>query len=196
MYILEIHPREYGLFKSKKKWFKSFPDLRQISAQKYRLKVNEKDLPYYKRLCKKVRVDCLIYEDRFGRSYSYRAKFLREHPPLPNGKYRCWYCGKKTRQITVDHIISIAAVKRDPKLQKQLDRKGIDINGEENLALCCAKCNQTKSQAYDKSYIRRAKRGRHESYWKFRNFLRLLILLGAAALVCFIVYKFAFIQLS
>lgn len=186
--VIELRPRTYGAFKSRKNWEKSFPELTQVSTYLYRFRTEKKNAAYYVKKAKKMRVDALVYDSVYARSGNYRARFLKAHPPDRSGKYRCWYCGRRVRDITVDHIVSIAQTKRDPKVQRYMKWHHIDINGEDNLALACRRCNGEKSQKDAGKYIRLAKRGRHEWYWKLRHAaVALLIAAGCiagAVLIC------------
>ena len=178
LYIFELHPRNYGFLKSKRRWQKHFPPLSQKNAYVFTFRVKKGDIGKYKTIAKRMRVNCLAYPLAYERSSNYRSIFLKSHPPI-RGKYRCWYCGKRTKDITVDHIYPVKLVQTDEKLQRKLKRKGIlNVNDEKNLALSCEKCNKKKSLKIG-SYPRRAALGRHEGYWTFLLILRLLLVFAA-----------------
>lgn len=178
IYVYELKPRTYGFFRSKKGWQKHFPPLSQKSTYKYTFRADKSLMPKYKAIAKKMKVDCHAYPRSYARSNSYRAPFLKKHPPV-RGKYRCWYCGRRVKKITVDHIYPVKAVQTNAKLQKKLKKKGItNVNDEKNLALACDHCNKKKGKKLG-DYPWRASLGQHEWYWKIMHGVKLaLFVLG------------------
>ena len=108
----------------------------------------------------------------------YRKTFFSNNPPVIHNNYFCAYCGKLVNKenITVDHLYPIGAVKKDPKLQKKLKRKGIkDINDKKNLVPACRTCNKKKSANLG-IWIIKGKIGKHQFLWIIRHLIRLIII--------------------
>ena len=117
---------------------------------KYRFRAgceNQDDIRRTKRFCKKMNCRIVsIYTENEKRGTDYRKAFFATHP-MPEGGYRCRYCGKKlTRDtIEVDHIYPVDLAKRKG-IPFYLKYQGItNINDSENLAAACHKCNSKKS---------------------------------------------------
>lgn len=120
----------------------------------------------------------------YNRSKNYREKFIRMHPPDRHGKYRCVYCGRKikTKEMQVDHIVPIGAVRRHPLLRAHMKGR---VNDMSNLVPSCRKCNLKKSAKTGLRYRIRARLGSHEGYWKFRKAVRTILILLLVFAVCY-----------
>lgn len=186
IYFFELHPREYGFSKSKKGWEKKFPPLSRKSQFKYTFRADKSMISVYRQRAKQMHVDCHAYKREYARNNTYRKKFMEKHPPIA-GRYRCWYCGKRCRNITVDHIYPVKQVQTDERLQRKLKRKGIrNVNDEKNLAFCCEKCNKKKGKTIG-NYPRKAAFGKHEMYWVLVGIVRIFIILIVIGLcLCFL----------
>jgi len=68
-----------------------------------------------------------------------RAKWFKKNPPNHQGYYKCSYCYKWVKQITLDHIISRSNA---PALRHDLA----------NLTPACFKCNADKGSLSAEQY--------------------------------------------
>lgn len=109
-----------------------------------------------KRYCTRKGLRISVTSTNHARSSNYREAFIREYG---QGPYRCAYCGKKITktEMTVDHIIPVNRFKND-KGKVLMFLFGLDdINGLENLAPACRRCNERK--------------GTSTGLWSLRGFL-------------------------
>ena len=121
----------------------------------------------------------IAYRSTFARSSNYRNTFFANCEPL-HGKYWCAYCGRRLnkKDVVVDHIIPIGAVKESRRAGRAL--RGQSINNPGNLVAACRKCNIKKG---DKAglWVVRAKLGRHRWFHLTRKFLVTIAIALAAA---------------
>ena len=123
-------------------------EIDRIGKYRYRAGCEDKnDVRRTKRFCKKM--NCRIvstYTENEKRGTDYRKTYFQTHP-MPEGGYRCRYCGKRLSRETleVDHIFPIDLAKRKG-IPFYLRNQGItNINDPENLAAACHRCNSRKS---------------------------------------------------
>lgn len=93
-------------------------------------------------------------------------------------KYFCAYCGKlvSENRLSVDHLYPIGRAKKDLKLQRKLQRMGIeDINDVRNLVAACKRCNLRKGKKMG-LWIFAGKIGRYNRLWVIRHIIRCIIL--------------------
>ena len=117
---------------------------------KYRFRAgcqNNDDIRRTKRFCRKMY--CRIvsqYTENEKRGTNYRKEYFAAHP-MPNGGYKCRYCGKKLSKDTleVDHIYPVDLAKKKG-IPFFLRYQGLtNINDPKNLVAACHKCNSRKS---------------------------------------------------
>lgn len=123
----------------------------------------------------------------YTRSRDYRKKFVADNP----GPWRCRYCHKLLKgasDMTVDHVIPVAAFNGNSRLRgwyyrRKLDKQGItDVNDPRNLVPACKRCNSRKGQKTG-IWVLKADLGAHPAYWIARPFLYLAILGGVCGLI-------------
>ena len=155
----------------RKKYFpeSEFPVFRQMSADTWAARLTESSMAEYKKIARRWGLDYEVKQEEFTRSNDYRYEFIRANPPK-NGYYRCVYCGKKITkdEMQVDHVLPVYAAQTKRSAQRKAKKLG-DINHLNNLVASCASCNRKKGASTDPKWTKRAKRGKHESYWIFRK---------------------------
>ena len=117
---------------------------------------NAREIRRLKRYCTRKGLRISATSTNHARSSNYRETFIREYG---QGPYRCAYCGRiitKT-EMTVDHIIPVNRFKNDKGKILMFLFGMDDINGLENLAPACRKCNE--------------KKGTRTGLWSLRGFL-------------------------
>lgn len=163
--------REHGFHFEKRSYGKSF----------YTKSCNTiEEREFYKKLCKKNRLNYCEHKKEYARSNDYRKIYLNNL----NARHKyelCAYCGIpiKREKFTVDHIIPIDKAKKTNRakiLMKLLKIK--DVNDSSNLCIACKQCNNQKRTKMG-VWIIRGFIGKNRYIWYLRWILRLLILLLA-----------------
>ena len=112
------------------------------------------------------------------RSTNYRQTFFSNNKPFIKDRYFCAYCGKlvKKRDITIDHLFPIDAVKKSFYSRLKMRMKGFnDINDVRILVPACLSCNQRKSNKTG-LWILKGKIGRSNTLWIIRKIFKVVIL--------------------
>ena len=185
IYIVELHVPAGKKFR---RW--RFRDFSEVSSGCYQAEYGKRKAKRRLRKAEKCGYRVRMYRKRYGRSGSYRYRFMKAWPP-ENGKYRCVYCGRKIRpeKMTVDHVIPVDAAKTSKKAQRMLDRHYQDgVNDLNNLVPCCFRCNQKKGSTYSGKWIRRARLGKTTWYWPLVHVVRFLLVLALLLLVYFLLF--------
>lgn len=124
---------------------------------------------------------------KYQRSQTYRSDLIRNYPTV-KGKYRCVYCGRliERRDMVVDHIIPVRSAQTSSYARRLLH--GRNVNDLSNLAPACHRCNMKKGSTCSKTWIKKARKGKKESYWRYRKTKRIILfLIGAFYLYMFFV---------
>lgn len=122
-------------------------------------------------------------KDAYIRDSHYRKEFLQTK------KHEwtiCAYCGlpKRTKNITVDHIIPVDKVKKSQYAKWLLKIFHIDnVNDKKNLAGACRKCNSKKGTKMG-LWVLRGFIGKSSVVWIVRWILRLVIFLLCVMAAC------------
>ena len=187
IYIVELHVPSGRKFR---RW--RFRDFSETSSGTYQAEYGKRKAAKRLRKAEKYGYRARMYRKRYGRSGTYRYRFMKAYPP-EHGKYRCVYCGKKIRpdKMTVDHVIPVDAAKSSKKAQRLIDRRYENgVNDLDNLVPCCYKCNQKKGSTYSWRWRIRARYGQKAGYWRFVHFVRLLLFLALLLAAVFLVDRF------
>lgn len=138
---------------------------------------HKREITKIKEFCKKNKLK-FFYDNEYGeRSSDYRKIFFTKNPS-DNGKYMCVYCGRyyPKEKITVDHLYPVNKVSQNEKLQRRLQKHGIDsLNDTSNLVAACFSCNRQKSDKTGK-WILLGKIGQYKWLWHIRRTLALVII--------------------
>ena len=142
----------------------------------------------FENLAREDRLLCSIYPERYERSSGYRAEYIAAHP----GPWRCRYCHRKLwseAEMTVDHIVPVAAVKdarrpiRREAARWMLEREGaVSVNDDANLCPACKGCNSSKGQKLGLWTIAGIL-GRHEAWWVAVRIVQAAVVAAAVAAV-------------
>ena len=130
------------------------------------------------RFADKKRLKFVIDNEYGVRSSDYRWVFFSNNPPHVGQRYFCAYCGSllPKNKITIDHLYPVGQASKSVRLQRKLQRMGIDsINAPKNLVAACRSCNVKKGKQMGK-WIWRGKIGRHPRLWIIRWILRMLMM--------------------
>lgn len=129
---------------------------------------NGDDITGAQLFCKQHGFHLVIDLPQYRRSYDYRQQFFSAHPGIGKGKrYFCSYCGclRTKEKITVDHLISVNAVRKSKFAKWFLHRIGIEnVNDPKNLVPSCRRCNQQKGTKGG-LWLLRGLIGRHAKFW-------------------------------
>ena len=142
---------------------------RKQRIRKFRMDIGDGEYKSIVRFCSFRRIH--ISNGFSARSKTYRDKAFASWTCLHDGRYRCVYCGKKLKKenVEVDHLYSVGAVRRNPSLQKKLQKAGIkDVNDVKNLVPSCSRCNRKKGAKLGR-WIMKGKLGKHQAYWVARD---------------------------
>ena len=182
MLVIRLTTKKGWIFGTRWHWKEYFPPLRKINETTYSFRAEKGDLPEYIKKAKFFRLEYSWIDARYERSSNYRGEFFRHYHSW-NHRYRCVYCGKRVKDVTVDHIIPVKAARDRALARFYLFLTGIrDVNHYRNLVPCCEKCNRKKADKIG-LYPLRAMFGRSELYWTVNHLARAALLFGAGYLI-------------
>lgn len=141
----------------------------------YSKKVTEAEKEELILYCKKHRLKYAVIDDVYMRDSHYRKEFLQGYD---HKWILCAYCGfpKRTKNITVDHIIPIDKAKKSKRTKKLLQWLHIEnVNDKRNLAAACRKCNRRKSTQMG-IWILRGFIGKSNIIWVLRWIVRCILI--------------------
>ena len=147
------------------------------------MKICETDMKDWEKYCRKVGLKFVSIPVEYTRSNDYRKIFFVNNRPLPNGKYRCAYCGKQLakQKVTVDHIFPVKKMSESKKVRRHAKTFGINgVNDVKNLCAACMRCNKRKS-ANMGLWTFRGFIGKSEMIWKIRILLRWIVIFSIIA---------------
>lgn len=131
--------------------------------------VDEGELEVLRRRARADGIRIEAWSERYERSAGYRKAYIEKNP----GPWRCRYCHRLLRResdMTVDHIVPVAAVSGPARACQAISRAALDLEGarsvndEANLCPACRRCNSRKGSKVG-AWTLRGWLGRYRAWW-------------------------------